>query len=606
MLTRFRQIGLTVAYVLGCCAGSITGFAQDCGPCSNCADPLVQVKDISVGGDLGDLPETSQFHGWNLAEVDGLSQFVRGIDYLEWREKNPCADIYFLIFSIPADRYIRVGPKSGDAKYTVESEITLLRETQGRNTIVRHVVEKQTRLPEGGKHRYDVETVSDQVELVDLVGQVKMEHKLGALKNNQTYDSEVNTIDWVEDPPPDEGPEILEPGQSRLSHSYFSASGERIVHDGQVYTSNDGLIVGRDFSKSSLASLDISFPRGDIGVTIRRMETPLAATLEIDDRTGFPPHYKLHLRDITNEFGEPLPDNVKIALKAEKGSIDNGKYFDQDWRIFSTKNGEIPEAVLYEPPDCGEAKQDTLVIRGVCDFHDGPISIGANGLKKSIPNSKCYDLSLSESRTITVRGQQDYPRSKGKLSGTLRATVFMTFEHVDTGKGAEEYKCKTLNYSFSMTSDEEEVDPGSPASTRPKTWTRTWKRRLQSYEVEYPAEAFILTLRFDKNHKKVLGVYWGQNNLPYRYKLSSRQTEGGTETTVRSGAIDMPAGYALHEPAPKWRTELNPTTGDGVNFFGGTVEKDSTGTFLSPFELQDKHVQESDIYRWSISRRVRK
>jgi hypothetical protein len=101
-----------------------------------------------------------------------------------------------------------------------------------------------------------------------------------------------------------------------------------------------------------------------------------------------------------------MPNNVKIALKTELGYIISGEDLD-GWRVFNTTDGQITEEILYQPPACAEAKVDTLKVAGICDFHDGPPSVGKPQFDQKITNSRCYDAVATMTRIHTVKKKYD-------------------------------------------------------------------------------------------------------------------------------------------------------------------------------------------------------
>ena len=199
-------------------------------------------------------------------------------------------------------------------------------------------------------------------------------------------------MDWVSDPPEDE--------------AYFSAEGETMTVDGQTYKGSEGGLICGNFSTGTIAGAPIIFDKGDIGITIRKKETPSSCSVDVDDISKFPPHYKLNITDIKNQFNETMPNNVKIALKAELGKILSGEERN-GWRIFNTINGQIPDEILYQPPSCAEAKVDILKVAGLCDYHDGTPSVGKPRFDLKITNSRCYDAVVTLTGIHTEKKKYD-------------------------------------------------------------------------------------------------------------------------------------------------------------------------------------------------------
>jgi hypothetical protein len=376
-----------------------------------CQNPIVELKNLEIGdyeSALSDIQEMSkEFYGWDeLIGKSDLSVFdflQRGFSFLfELRQKNPCADIYYT-WEDSWGEIERFGVKEGKAKYNIKSILNIVnRASVGEKALVRHVVYQRTKLdvPQTKYYKidetttreyteyYDLKEISNKLALVPKKGTVEVVNEIVALKNNSVYDTGGFQIDWVQDPPENEG--------------YFSAAGETLMVGGQIYKgSNDGLITG-NFSTGSIAGAPIIFNKGDIGITIRKKETPSSCTLDVDHQTGYPPVFQITVNDIKNLFGEKMPDKVKVAFKAEKGEILNGEEVG-GWRVFTSNGGILELPIYYKPPKCGQSDSDNLKVAGVCDFHDGPVSIGKERFKEQIFNPYCHDATARITYTKTKR-----------------------------------------------------------------------------------------------------------------------------------------------------------------------------------------------------------
>lgn len=370
---------------------------QDCDPCSDCPDALVR---LTPEGEIeGDIPSDM------ARTLDGrvetgyvFNQMLRGFDFLELEARHPCADLYYILpSSHPAMRDVRVGHPLGTARYEIRTTITISQEP-GQAVVMREA---------GGR-------VGPAV--VPSRGTVEAEHQLIALKNGETYDTGREITDWVPDPPPGE--------------SYYRCD-ETVTVGGQVYEpASGGLILGELSAPLVLVGWSIPFDQGDIGVTIRRKETPSALNVDIDTESLFRDFYKLKLNGIRNHFGETLPDNVRIALQCERGTIQGGRDL-QGWKVFTTKGGQVPRDIIYEPPDCTEATEDTLRISAVCDFHDGSPSVCRRHLDYSIPLIRCFGVSamLTAEHEETMEAEErefGVARLQGKEAGQ-RVNLFLNF-----------------------------------------------------------------------------------------------------------------------------------------------------------------------------------
>lgn len=383
--------------------------------CEECQNPIVELKNLEIGDfetAADDIEEMSkEFYGWDdLLEKKGISAFdvlQRGFTlFTGLKERNPCADIYY-DYEDYENEIIRFGAKKGQAKYNIESTLNFTKKASGgEKVLVRHVVYQVTELDVPRiryfkyddshtieiKEWYDVKEISNQLKLIPKKGTVEIINELVALKNDEVYDTGNLQIDWVSDPPEDE--------------AYFRAEGETLTVDGQTYKGSEGGLICGNFGTGFIAGTPIIFDKGDIGVTIRKKETPSSCSADVDDISKFPPHYKLKVTDIKNQFNETMPNNVKIALKAELGKILSGEEHN-GWRIFNTINGQIPDGIIYEPPSCAEAKVDILKIAGICDYHDGMPSVGKPRFDLKITNSRCYDAVVTMTSKYTNKKRYD-------------------------------------------------------------------------------------------------------------------------------------------------------------------------------------------------------
>jgi len=599
-----------------------------CGPCSDCPNPLVELKDIRLGGSL---PEISNYGGWYEAGqgyADVFSRYLRGMDYLCWRDEHPCADVQYYVDV--GDEYVgsqpmRMGPR-GKPKYEVRSEILIVQDTQGSKVPIRHIVEKQTRLKEpvtsqgGNLQWHTVETISDKVELVPLLGSISVEHQLVALKNNQVYDKGNSVIDWVASPPPDEGPDVLEPGQSKVTHSYFCAWKESISDGGQVCTSHDGLVIG-DFAPGDLASVRVAFTKGDIGITIRKTETPSTAVIQVDDRSAYSPHLKLSVTDIRNQFDEPLPDNVRIAIQAEKGRIASGEKWVGGWSVFTTRQGAIREQVLYEPPDCDEGSIDTLWIAAVCDYHDGPASVSRSRIQQKVANPHCFDLTVHMRATCSMHAEYHDEDSIGTsdrhATGYGQAVTDMALKHAynrddwgQEGSWDEVYEGTIVHWSYSYSVR------GLEVNTVPGIGTNVHHRYEQAINSRLDHDQVKLHLYIDKDGK-VKYVSWNKVLINYTRKCwATGAGSDGDHYEFEEGPYETQFGL------PPWaltnrcygrpERSLIPTFGDGVRHFGGETrqvrrggEDDHIGLWDMDWCVPDyrENAEYRATYRWEITRR---
>lgn len=374
--------------------------------CGECEDPLIEIKDVVFGGDL---PNFEEFVGWDEAKKgveDFCTEYSRGMMvFTGFTKEHPCADMYYILDALQ-DKPRRFGAHTGTAKYAIKTLAHFDTSGSGELGLVRYTVGRKIKLDpprivNGRIEEYDYVIEKEGVDLVPLLGQVQIDHELIALKNGQVYDEATDVLDWVRDPAGMEIDSSVPEGEADLS--YFFGFDETLVRNGVMYSANEGLIIGR-FAPGSLASLEIHFEHGDVGRTIRKKETPSSCALEVDDTTAAPEMFLLEVSDIKNRFArhggfETMPDNVMIALRARKGTVEGGINL-QGWRVFTTSGGRIPQQILYRPPPCEEGSDDVLEFAGVCDFHHGPPSVGSVQFRRTIKNVLCHEVSAKVTRKV--------------------------------------------------------------------------------------------------------------------------------------------------------------------------------------------------------------
>ncbi len=540
--------------------------------CGECPNPLVELKKMEIEGDIPAIHNLiREFEkgepriGWENLEKGIPSEFdssQRGAEYLEFRKRNPCADIYYMRETHLG--LVRVGVKeselTGKPKYKVESCAKI--EIDGGQALVMRATEG------GGIPAY-----------IPLVGTIEIQHRLVALKNGETYDSGVEFIDWVRDPP----------------------EGEDYYRDP---SSDRGLFPGA-FETGDLAGATIVLERGDIGVTIRKKETPSTCSLEVDEVSSYPPFYQMSVEGVRNLFNEPMPNNVRIALKVDEGSIQGGEAI-EGWKVFTTIGGEIPSPILYEPPDCSKVKSATLRIAAVCDWHDGDPSVGEARISKSIPIPQCYRVSAKLTRKIYYKSdwtRQDDPystRTTSHWEDDKRLTVFATFEHqpsegTSLDNGRLEYHYRLTSHSAASSSFS---GRGSGSEHVPLTWDIKWKT-IQS---GHPAEVVPdndepeLILTVDARTRKVLEadlpsfraeIHWTGYRQCRRsiHPVSSYLKRSYDEDC--SSSIDDAENFYIGQGGI-----CKPTMGDGVRFIGGRYEE----------ARNDETSSTKEIIEWQVYR----
>jgi len=378
-----------------------TAGEEDCGECPN---PLVELKNLQPGEISEDvldmLADMAKEYGGFGSEVHVFDVLGRGFEFLEFKKRNPCADMYYIEKRYVGDgsfEDIRHGVPEGNAKYIIRSTVDISKAEAGEQAPVRHII-------------YDANgnEISDKPGSVGKIGSVHMRHELVCLKNDETYDVGDANLDWIPDPPENEFYGLPDAG-------------------------TDGLIFG-GFTKGDLASSAIALNRGDVGKTIRKKETPSAFSLDVEEEPLYPPYYELKVHSIRNLFGEALPNKIFVAIRARHGKIEGGKDV-QGWSVFPTENAEITSRVLYKVPECARTTKDILEIAAYCDWHAGEAMVGEPRASQNIPIPKCFSLSLtlsnmeymwSESES-TLQLESVYKHSEELTESRFEASVFVTF-----------------------------------------------------------------------------------------------------------------------------------------------------------------------------------
>jgi hypothetical protein len=360
--------------------------------CGDCLNPLVRVEAMVIEGDI---PEHFKQY-----QVEFGLNWYSGWSFLQFKDANPCADLYYLLNL--EGGVSRHGVKNGEAKYIVRPHV-VISQKEGFA-----VVKRATGFKENGW-----QNIEDIV--IPKLGNIQIYYDLVALKSQEIYDSGKWDIDWVSEPP--EGTE------------YFFPDGN-VEKDGQVYLPKDGILKGGSWAPTTLASQQICFENGDIGKTIREMETPIECEMKVDDKTNYPKYFNLTFSKFVNQRHKILPSQVKVAIKAQKGKILNGDKLGE-WSIFNTIGGDISEIVRYTPPECKAGNEDVIEIAGVCQFHDGELTIGKSKFPMTLKNEHCQIWEASISYSFGYSGEYQL----GGINATEKVDAFATRRYQQTIKG---------------------------------------------------------------------------------------------------------------------------------------------------------------------------
>ncbi len=613
-----RVLPIIIGAVLAGAATPLPVSAAD-ETCGECEDPLVEVGDVVFGGDL---PNFEEFVGWDEAKEgveDFCTEYSRGMMvFTGFTKEHPCADMYYII-DATYDEPERFGADTGTAKYLIKTLAHFDTSDSGEPALVRYTIGRKIKLDSprivnGKIEEYDYVIDEEGVDLVPILGQVQIDHELIALKNGQVYDEATDVIDWVRDPAGMEIDSSVPEGEEDLS--YFFGNDETLIRDGVLYSANEGLIVGR-FAPGSLASLSIHFEHGDVGRTIRQKETPSSCALDVDDTTAAPEYFVLEISDIKNQFVrhggfETLPSNVLIALRAKKGSVKGGVNL-QGWRVFTTSGGKIPQQILYDPPPCEEAKEDVLEFAGVCDFHDGPPSVGSVQFTRTINNVLCHDVSAKVTRTVTDVFHNETHESRkdwdASYTTETEVTLFFTFDgtaqriHAIHEGGFQVPPIRKIQYrpsEVSVTHSSHTRDGISNSAQRDPyglvlATSTVHKETGSVIEVEELDANDVLNLYVDPSTSKVTEVHLPFLDVEFEIHSTAdwRRTERRDEQLVTTDGVrsdDRKFDFGVQPTVDDLEACDKVSGGDGVHRLSGGCAETTTG----------EHHTITESYRWEV------
>lgn len=408
---------LSIAGLLFATADSLAGV------CEGCANPRVEVRPIEF---TGEVPESLRSY------IQSGGGWERAWAWLEFKNRNPCADISFTMD--PGWKEPETLGPGGTPEYHVESTMRFSKGDPGARTLVLRQSDW-----DGREYR------KSEPALVPALGRIEVRHDLRALKNGQTYDSANTRYDWIGDPPE---------GSADFPHD-----GPAVI-DGKTYHPAEGIFVG-DFSPAAAIEEEIQFSQGDIGLTIRKKETPSSASIQVDDSSAYPPHYLVEVSEIKNEFGEAIPDHVPLALRADKGEIEGGEPLD-GWKLFPTRGGGLASPIRYRPPKCAaKPGKATIELADVCHWHEFSHLVRQPRFRRSVDLPACgtFKGTISYQRSVHWKDESTQPSGKTFISVDLTesATVFVTARHLRNVKDSSGvsglYEARPLagRYSVSMT-----------------------------------------------------------------------------------------------------------------------------------------------------------
>jgi hypothetical protein len=263
------------------------------------------------------------------------------------------------------------------------------------------------------------------------------------------------------------------------------------------------------------------------------------------------------------------------------------------WRIFNTQKGRVVEPVLYEPPSCAEAETDTLEIAGVCDFHDGPPSVGKTRIKKEIPNSQCYDAVaiVTGKQVVIEEGEFNYSGSgesktlKKKYRKEIEATIHLMLTQTDTlpmimqNEYSEYYEVKSAHLTnFKAELRDWEYDYQKKTNSWSEV-TETWVGHSSGEKVWEPpgylpevfSEGIIVVFDVETKKAKVVNIFF-KNRIEYKFSKTltqeGRGSGGSWKHSEKEEDIEHYYIGLVHEQIAS--PDCLVTSGDGINFMAGS------------------------------------
>ena len=596
--------------------------------CDECANPLVEVMNVKIYGDVPDFSKWG-FHSSGTEVMDTICDMMdRGLNYvLNFKKKNPCADTYYILDD--GNSHVRVGAKTGNAKYKIETYVEIRTDTAGEMVLVdlltgTKIKYDPPKIINGKLEEYDLINLEEKPALIPKLGQVEISNQLIALKNGQTYDMSDMVLDWIPDPPSS--------GNDLGDFEYYGPADESAWIDGKLYTPGDGDIIG-EFSPGSISSVELYLDKGDVGVTIRKMETPSSCKLQWDYNSKWPSDFKLKVKDIKNLFDKQMPNNVKIALKVDKGVLRGGETI-KGWTVVKTSDGKTTDEILYTPPPCLEGFMDTLEVAGICDYHDGPETVGKTRFTKKITNPKCFDATATLTGTYHKHCEMSKSVSDSEFSSQDRrtydedtqATITLNMElttSVDQlmfGEYWEYYKVTSSNIdSFYATSEEYSYSQSQGAAGHGNETITTVKGMGSQEKFEVPSHHGQVLIVFDKKTKKAKRVqFMISGTIQYTMNITDSMTskswgpnggEDNASNESKTKSKTFTPGPVMEKVKGKglsgnYAPDLLVKDGDGETYLSGngSVEKNLSGDECYGY---DSGV-EKKTFSWSLTRKQKK
>jgi hypothetical protein len=318
-----------------------------------------------------------------------------------------------------------------------------------------------------------------------------------------------------------------------------------------------------------------------------------------------------------------MPNSVKIALKMKLGHILSGEELD-GWRVFNTAGGQISEDILYHPPDCAEAKVDTLTVAGICDFHDGPPSVGKPQFDQKITNSRCYEAVVTMTGIHTVKKKYDKSndpecsdfKEHNTFDREIKATITIGMElqmglemriwnqyweyYIEKSRDINSFSDKTLDYRYRYCQGK--------FSSWYTEMTHTEKGKEEKFVVKLPIQ-FILV--YDLPKKEPTRVILGGLFLKYKIEKATKHRSwvDGLEETEEKSDVALNESFGISPVEENKNASDSPSlkyhdfvikSGDGKDSFkgDGKVEQIKRGDDCYGYD----ECREVKKFRWHFRR----
>ena len=334
---------------------------------------------------------------------------------------------------------------------------------------------------------------------------------------------------------------------------------------------------------------------------------PKDCSVTIDVRTEYPPYFLIEVTDIINEKDKPFPDNLLIAVKAEKGLIEKEKTYN-GWHVYSTAGGRITKKIKYTPPQCAITDSDILSFAAVCENKDGTLNISPVKFTKKIYNPKCSDAiftltsehliekTLNREQTLGndlwINDNELRDERKGTITLTLKKHSVMELPiypetwvyYMSNSRSFDSWDISYFEHRFEKRT----------AKTGGHIQTITEDANITDVKLETPDLPVMVIVAYDKNTKKAkrvmvqAGFVIGYNMNTLRitetesWNQDDHTTGSNDETKTKKARYSFEiTGDPVNDPATgkKFPNGCLVSRGDGKTTFSGYGKLEETKEF---------------------------